>query len=271
MTARTSPVLAGRTLPPRAGAATRVLTLVDDPDAGVAQLAQAIGADPAFASRVLALANSTYYGLSGRVGTLHYAISVVGFQTIRALAVSIAAGIDDPSGIPDGFWEQAALAATAAGIVAPLIGANAPDAFCVGLLHTLGAALLHQQHPLPQLCLPAPVDGNALEQRELALYGIGHAAAGAEVLSAWHFPERLCALVATHHEVPLPDADPLTRTLHAARTLADVALSEHADQARAESTLQRLTEGRLSPGQLPPLLERVTEQSAALLDGLRVR
>ncbi len=262
-------VVGRRAVPARAGAATRVFLLVDDPDARVADLVQAIGSDPAFTSRVLALANSAYYGLSGRVGTLPYAVSVLGFQTIRALAVSIAAGLDRPGAVPPGFWEQAATAATAATVVAPVFGADAHDAFCLGLLHTLGAALLHQQHPLPRLCLPLPEDPDELHRHERELYGVGHAEAGAAVLASWSFPARLCELIRCHHEVPLPDAAPLSRTLHAARTLADLALLPDPGTGRAHGTLQRLSEGRLTDLEVGPLVVRVRDRSAALLDGLR--
>ncbi|UQX89773.1 HDOD domain-containing protein [Jatrophihabitans telluris] len=261
--------LARYVVPSRAGAAIQVLLLVDDPASGVADLVRVIGSDPAFATKVLALSNSAYYGLSGRVGTLQYAVSVLGFQTIRALAVSIAAGLDRPGAVPAGFWEQAATAATAANTVAPLMGASSPDAFCVGLLHTLGSALLHQQHPLPQLCLPSPDNLDDLEEREHQQYGISHAVAGAQVLESWHFPRRLCELIAGHHDLPLPDADPLTRALHAARTLTDLALNAEADQARGFDALRRLSEGRLTVAHIEPIVRRVKDQSAALLDGLR--
>jgi HD-like signal output (HDOD) protein len=258
-------------LPSRAGAATRVLLLIDDPHTTVADLAGAIGADPAFTARVIALANSAYYGLSGRVGTLHYAISVLGFQTVRALAVSLAAGLDGPNGAPDGFWEQAALAATAASVIAPLLGGSAPDAFCVGLLHTLGSALLHQRETLPQLCLPFPASVDELNQREVELYGRAHAEEGAAMLASWRFPDRLCALVATHHEVPLPDAPPLTRALGAARVLTDLSLREDPDTAHAEHALRRLSEGKLTATDIAPLLGQVQDRARALLDGLRPR
>jgi HD-like signal output (HDOD) protein len=265
---RQGQLLASRTVPSRAGSAARVLMLIDDPNTGIAELANAVGCDPAFASKAVAMANSAYYGLGGRVGTLPYAIAVLGFQTVRALAVSIAAGLDGPNGVPDGFWEQAATAATAANLVAPSVGANAPDAFCAGLLHTLGAAVLHQQHPLPALCLPYAADADDFGRREQEIYGIGHAEAGAQLLASWHFPQRLYSLIATHHDVPLPDADPLTRSLHAARTLTDLVLGEDPDTYRAESTLRRLSDGKLTSAHIAPLVAQIQTKSAELLDGL---
>lgn len=266
----TPAVTSVRALPSRTGAAARVLMVVDDPESGVADVANAVGADPALASKTMALANSSYYGLSGRVGTLHYAISVLGFQTIRALAVSIAAGLDKPNAVPPGFWEQAATSATAGGLIAPFVGASAPDAFCAGLLHTLGSALLHQQHPLPALCLPYPEDNEDFAVTELELYGIGHAEIGAQVLATWSFPPHLCSLIAGHHDVPLPDATPLDRALHAARTLTDLALNSDADGLRARSTLSRLSDGKLGIEQVDPLVALITEKSQVLLSGLQL-
>jgi len=257
-----------RSVPSRAGSAARVLMLTDDPETGIVDLARAIGSDPAFASKVLALANSAYFGLSGRVGSLEYAISVLGFQMIRALAVSIAAGLDKPDGVPDGFWLQAATAATAANILAPTFGAKPADAFSVGLLHTLGSALLHQQQPLPDLCLPYPDSQEELDCTEYEVYGIGHAQAGAQALAAWQFPRSICTLVARHHEPRDAHGDPLADCLHAARTLTDLALAPDQDERAASALLLTLSEGRLTHRDVAPLVTQIVDRSAGLLEGL---
>lgn len=214
------------------------------------------------------MANSAYFGLSGRVGTLEYAISVLGFQMIRTLAVSICAGLDKPGGVPDGFWLQAATTATAASILAPTLGAKTGDAFTVGLLHTLGSALLHQQRPLPALCLPHPADAVELNHNEFELYGIGHAQAGAQALAAWTFPRGICSLVARHHEAPDANGDPLADCLHAARTLTDLVLAPDPDLSSASRHLLTLSEGRLTARDIAALVSRTIDKSAALLEGL---
>jgi HD-like signal output (HDOD) protein len=207
--------------------------------------------------------------MSRRVGTLQYAISVVGFQTVRALTVPICVGLDGPDSVPPGFWEQAATAATAAHLVAPMLGASAPEAFCIGLLHTLGSALLHQQDTLPVLCLPSVENEDELDRLELARYGIGHAAAGAEVLTTWRFPEHLCYLILTHHDVPLPDAPPLTRALQGARLITDMCLGGRYDSVRTANSLLRLSEGELTESRVESIVAKVQLQSEALLSGLR--
>lgn len=257
-------------LPARAQAAARVLQLCDDPDTSAQQLARAIGTDPVFAAKVLRVANSSYYGLSGRVSTLPFAVSVVGFQTVRSLAVVAAAGLDDPDATPPRFWEGAALTATAAEVFAPLLDADAGDAFSLGLLHTLGSALLHQHRALGLVCLPEPDDAARLHAEEVAAYGTTHEAVGARVLAMWHFPERVCSLIARHHEALLPDASALERCLHAARRVADRLMRGDAEDG-LEATVAWLTDGHVVADELPALLERVADRAAALLDGLQTR
>lgn len=258
-------------LPPRAAAAASVLRLADDPDTSAQDLARAMGTDPVFAARVLRVANSTYYGLSGRVSTLPFAVSVIGFQAVRSLAVVAAAGLDTPDGAPEGFWQAAALTATGCELVAAMIGADPGDAFCVGLLHTIGAALLHQHQPLVALCLPEPEDAAVLIADEVGRYGIAHDQLGAKVLAAWHFPEHVCSLIGRHHEPVLPDATPLERSLHAARVLADQLLLDRPPSPAQQGQLAWLTEGRVGDDDLPGVLERMADRSAALLDGLAPR
>lgn len=249
-------------LPARAGVATQVLRVADDPNSSAGDLARAVGGDPALASRTLALANSAYYGLSGRVATMEFAVSVIGFNTVRALALTLAAGLDRPGAVPDRFWEQAATCAAAASVLAPSFGASAPEAFCLGLLHTIGSALLHQVLPLPGLCLPFPEDPARLAQEEHDTYGYGHAAVGAEVLARWNFPAAMCALIATHHDQPAPDAPPLARVLEASRLCADILLreSEHGATPEADPALMALA--------TTALLQQVREKAAPLQSSL---
>jgi HD-like signal output (HDOD) protein len=202
------------------------------------------------------------------VSTLPFAVSVVGFRAVRSLAVVAAAGIDDPDGAPPGFWRAASLVATGAELVSPLIGADPGDAFSAGLLHMIGSALLHQHQPLDQICLPLADDPEAAPAAERDRYGISHDQIGSRVLAAWHFPEHICDLIARHHEPALPHSTPLERTLTIARLLSDALLLDGLPSRGLQSQLSWLTEGRLRPDDLPGVLERISQRSSSLLDGL---
>ncbi len=252
----------------RAAAAAGVLQLVDDPETSASDVGRAIGTDPYFAAKLLRIANSAYYGLSGRVATLPFAVSVVGFQAVRTLAVVAAAGLDSASGAPEGFWGVAALCSAGSELVAPILGADPGDAFCVGLLHLLGTGLLYQDTRDVALCLPESGDAQAALQLEQERHGASHDVLAAEVLTAWHFPVHLCDVIREHHQPALPDASPLRRTLQIARSLAETVLLQDQSPAASGVDYAWLSEGRLTPAEVPALLARMDERSRVLADAL---
>ena len=61
----------------------------DNPELDSQHLAQKIGQDQALAAKVLRVANSAFYGLPRQVGSIQEAVVVLGFNTVRSLALSI--------------------------------------------------------------------------------------------------------------------------------------------------------------------------------------
>ena len=124
-------------------AAEQVLRIVGNPMAGAADVARVVETDPALAARVMRLANSPYYGAPRRVSNTRHAIVMLGFDTVRGLAVSAACSLLDgrvEMG-PDGFWRHAITTACAASVIARKVGVTGADAFSAGLLHDIGAVL----------------------------------------------------------------------------------------------------------------------------------
>jgi putative nucleotidyltransferase with HDIG domain len=261
-------------LPPARAAALRVVQIVDDPDSGAADVAAAASVDAALTARMLRMANSAYYGLSGRVGTPGFAITVLGFATVRSLAAAAAAGLtEDANGVPTGFWNHAAATATAASLVAPRIGARKPEAFCLGLLHDLGSALLHRCDPdgYEEMVGNALAAGESVSLAERRVYGLSHEDAAARVLAAWRFPDELCRAVAAHHGDPTAAPSALAKALIAGEALALRLPDAPAAEARAVHHMA-LRVGRIDDDVVDSLLEQVqqgaAELAASLMSGL---
>jgi HD-like signal output (HDOD) protein len=104
-------------------------------------LARVLMGDARLAGRVMKLANSAHFGMSGRATSLQLAIAVVGFTTVRTLATVSLTDSDPATGteLPDDFWEVGTGLALEASTLAPRFGEYAPDALCVGLLSQVGA------------------------------------------------------------------------------------------------------------------------------------
>jgi len=211
-------------LPPARAAALRVLQVVDDPSSGGTEVADAAASDPALTTRMLRMANSPYYGLSGRVASTAFAVTVLGFATVRSLAAVSAAGFVGDGDLPAGFWARGTAAAAGTTLVARRVGADPAEGFCAGILHDLGTALLYRHDPGVHGALLARATAEEpVERLEQALYGGTHASLCADVLGSWHFPERLCTAIGRHHEPPSAGAAPLRRALQGGLALAALA------------------------------------------------
>jgi putative nucleotidyltransferase with HDIG domain len=189
-------------------AAEQVLRLVSSPRSSASDLARVVETDPALAARVMRLANSPYYGAARRVSSTQHAIVMLGFDTVRGLAVSAAFSLlDGRGGVgPDGFWRHSVTTAAAASTIAKLVGASTTDAFSVGLLHDIGAVLLHRRDPVKYAEVMRAPTVSRMVTAELAAFGITHAQAGASALDAWGFPHAFVEAVALHeHGVELAE------------------------------------------------------------------
>ena len=179
-----------------------------------------LGADVALAAKVMKLSNSAYFGLSGRVTSLPFAVTVVGFNTVRSIATVALAGLDGATALPDGFWETSVHLAAACGALGPLFQQTTADALCLGLLAQLGAALMHQADVSGYDELVATTDlGAARFAAEEDRYGLSSPQLTAEALQHWRFAP---AMVTALREVPGGPEGALVRTAYelTARMLA---------------------------------------------------
>jgi HD-like signal output (HDOD) protein len=239
-------------LPAQQAVAVRVLHVSGDPRSSATDLAGAVMADPAISAQVIKLANSAYYGLSGRVGTLPFAVTVVGFLSIRSVVAAFAAGaLGGEVPVPDGFWARAASSASSASLVAPRVGAARADAFSMGLLHELGDFLLHRASPEAHAEVHQSAEHWDCRRRcrvERQLFGIDHGQALARCLESWRFPEEFVEALDGHAEATRV-GPPLCRALTGGQALAALALRRD-DERRASTELVSSLTSRLEIGGL---------------------
>jgi putative nucleotidyltransferase with HDIG domain len=210
-------------LPAQPSVAVRTVWVADQPTSSAKDLAAALTADPSLTARVLRLANSAYYGLSRRIADVTFAVTVVGFPTVRAMAAVHASGLFEPGErtVPDGYWEHSVATATVCSVLAPRAGVRPNQAFPLGLLHDLGTALLFRADPERFLAVQGEArDGRPLRAAEKAAYGLAHDEAAARVFSAWRFPETFIDAVADHHAHPATLTEPHALLLVAAEAVA---------------------------------------------------
>lgn len=226
--------------------AARLVTMTGDSSVGSAELAAVLVGDVALTARVTRLANSTFYGLSGRVRTVPFAVTVVGFAAVRAMAATAAAGADADGVLPEDAWARSEAAAVASSELAPAFGVPGPDAFCLGLLAGLGRAVLAHHDPGGYRALLDDDDvrrggRRALLAAERAAFGACHTQVSAAALSAWHFPRELSE--ALH----LVDAPPASGARSTAWSRCLATALEAVERAAAPG-VERQAAGTLSAG-----------------------
>lgn len=198
-----------------------------DEDADLDRLAASIARDQAIAARTLRVANSPFFGLQQRVGTIRDALVVLGLRAVGSLVTAASvtgffkpmseSGFDLP-----GFWRHGIGVALAGRALAARVGLGGEAGFTAGLLHEIGRLLLataRPRHYAQVLAWRAATDAS-LDAAERHVLGIGHAMAGEALARRWHFPEEICLAVARHHAPPDGERASLVDVTHVADALA---------------------------------------------------
>ena len=226
-------------LPIRSDVGLRLISMLEDPNVDVRQVASVISSDPGLAARLLRLANSPYFGLGRRVGSVERAVILLGFSVVRALAVSVAAGLlatGRSVGSNPYFWEHSASVAAGTSIVARYAGSSPGDAFTAGLLHDLGSVLSGEPPPIAGGANPQHlVAAGTSAATELSIFGLTHAEHGAQLLEEWRLPEVITNAVRFHHEEPSASEHPLVGLVMVGEALGSALAHIDAAQRAAES------------------------------------
>jgi HD-like signal output (HDOD) protein len=237
--------------------AARIVTATQSEDVNARELSRVLVTDVALAGRVMKLANSATFGMRGRVDSLQFAVTVVGFTTVRTMATVAMAGLDDESRLPEAFWTTTTHLALAASAAAPRLGQRAEDALCVGLLAELGAALLHHNDPRGHEQAVAgratPASRRAAERQR---YGMSAVQLSAVALNRWSFP--LTVLV------PMEEIEAVGALEGALLRVAYELAARLADEDYAPQSIARLSCGRLDERDVAPILVRVRQEADEL-------
>ncbi|MBA4373163.1 MAG: HD family phosphohydrolase [Thermodesulfovibrio sp.] len=209
--------------------AMKVLKLVDSQNTDVDSLQEVIMADQSLAARVLQMSNSSFYGMGRNVDTISDAIVLMGFNTIKnlALAVSTKEVYKKFGLLEQKLWEHSIGVSVAAGLIAREIRVGpAEEATVLGLLHDVGKVVMNNSQPERFSMLTEMVYNERVmyTDRERSIFGFGHAEVGGIFAHKWGFPNHLCDSIRRHHfgsYDDLLDLEPRTRALCCIVALAD--------------------------------------------------
>ncbi len=215
-------------LPPMPKIIYKAREVMANPRSGFKEVAEVIETDQAIAAKVLQVANSAYYGLSGMVSSIHQATVVLGHQTLEQLITMVSAtsllgshlrGYRMGSGA---LWQHSLAVALCSRLIAR---DRAPsmenDAFSVGLIHDAGKLALDKY----MLKRRADVDkamgtGITFLEVEKRVLGFDHTELASDLCTKWKLPENHVNAMRYHHAPAESDGNQLAYIVHTANHIA---------------------------------------------------
>ncbi len=195
-----------RDLPTLPEIAMQVNRMLQEEDITIERLCETIEKDQAIVSRLLKLVNSAFFGLRSRVNTLSETISMLGFNSVRNVVVSVSvievfAGKTGDFDIKS-FWKHSiATAMTAKKLSESTCIGNPEMCFLSGLLHDIGKIVLFQHFKEQfQLVMDLMSRQNiTFMAAEKEADVLDHARIGAYLTERWQLPRSLIDTIKYHH------------------------------------------------------------------------
>jgi HD-like signal output (HDOD) protein len=201
-----------------------IASLVKD-DIDIGTLVADVKLDQSLSARVLAMANSSAFGASKRIGAIDQAVTLIGLSALRSLVIASGIsrafagveGLDMPA-----FWRHAMICAGVARQLGKHQGVNREFAYTAGLMQRVGLVLLYLARPDVAKQLPIDAaDSTTLLAQERQLFGLDHCEVGAELALRWNFPPSIQNALLWSGEPLAPDAGPLAIILNLAEVVTE--------------------------------------------------
>lgn len=178
----------------------------------VNELSNVILKDYALTTKLLKLVNSAVYGqYGGSISTVSRAVLILGFDAIRAAALSIAIFEHLKNGAQADALKDAACSAFLSAVLAKELGQGQPgldveEAFIGAMFHRLGRHLAIYYFPdeYDEIKAAMAQRGASEHQAVREVLGVTYAEFGLAVARQWNFPERLVAAMTPQRDGKLP-------------------------------------------------------------------
>ena len=195
-------------LPGFAQVMAKMLTVCNDPNASIKDVARLVETDPGITAKVLGIVNSSFFNLRSRVSAISEAVLFLGIDEIKKICLGVTFFEKMVKSGPKKqfdrtfFWRHCLCVASLSQAIAIEIGYASPeDAYTAGLLHDVGKIILDRSGRVSyaDFCRKASSCTGLLIEAERDVIGIGHDDLGAYYGHRWGFSQKLCLAIQYHH------------------------------------------------------------------------
>jgi HD-like signal output (HDOD) protein len=199
-----------------------LLNELDHKEVDLRQVTQQISTDPALTTRLLQLANSSFFNLSGKINSVSEALALLNLTHVRTMAQAAATGasLKAVPGINlQQFWNYSLNVAKVSRSLAGLVRQNQQAAFTCGLIHAVGELAMHMGMPdeIAELDKTVPPLDLRRAKAERNAFGYCYATVGAGFARMWQFPQAMTDAL-EHQYAPFENNvyEPLAGVIHLA-------------------------------------------------------
>jgi len=194
-------------LPTLPGVAIRILQAMRREIPNIREISEIISSDAPLSAKVLQVVNSSFYGLSNQITSVHQAMMYLGMNAVKNLALSFSL-INNFSNKTNGcfdhvqFWKDSLIGAVAARLITEKANKqHGENAFFLGLLQDIGMLIMSQSMPAAygEVLAKARSNGTALHEIESALLKFNHMEVGEYITHGWGLPPAFSAPIGAHH------------------------------------------------------------------------
>lgn len=203
--------------------------LIADSNSDAKKIAEVIETDQGITSRVLQVANSAYYGMSGKISAIQQALVVLGYQTLVEIVTMVGTASILDGKLPGygyeskDLWQHSLAVAFASKIIANMKKPDlANEAHTAGLIHDVGKIILDSYilDRKAQIDVFMEKEEKSFLDAEIQFFGFNHADMASEVCNKWNFPQTIALAIKCHHQPSNSDGDDLANILHMGDYLA---------------------------------------------------
>jgi putative nucleotidyltransferase with HDIG domain/predicted Zn finger-like uncharacterized protein len=223
-------VLAGiNDLPPMPQVVMEIHNQLSGENINTKKISDSIETDPAIATKVLSLANSAYYGMSGKISSIQSALTIMGLRGLLE-AVAMAGCQKILTGKLPGYgyeaedlWRHSLAVAYGCKILAYSKDPGICDAaHLAGLIHDVGKLVLDRfvAEKKSEIENFMQSEQKTFLDAETNFFGFSHATVAREICKKWKFPEVISNAINWHHKPSGSNKDLLSHILHMADQLA---------------------------------------------------
>lgn len=194
-------------MPPLPAALNRLLGMLNSESVSAGQVARVIEGDSVLSGNVMRCVNSPYYGLPRRVSSIRHAVALLGFQTVRNLALAFSmrrmmTGSAASRLLYNSYSRHAlATALLTQTAASETHSCEIETAFAAGLFHDVGKLLVYTAAPEAVTTIVNRWESGegSYEEAELEVIETTHSELSAIVLEGWKLPDEICNAARYHH------------------------------------------------------------------------